>query len=137
MEANRGSFRSRGPQHKCFHRQRHVLAVICVSRRCGPYRTPSWPAGSLLAFRNIPVHTVDRLLLAICSGAREDVYLDKALPFGSLSAPQIFTAVHGRRHGMGDSSAGSDANLSLYIHRRFHHARKTSIPYRSGYIPIA
>ena len=64
--------------------------VACTVLHLGP--------GSLLAkadikeaFRNIPVHPVDRLLLAM--QWREEVYVDKVLPFGLRSAPLIFTAV--------------------------------------------
>ena len=43
------------------------------------------------AYRNIPVHREDRLLLAMCW--KEGIYLDTVLPFGLRSAPKIFSAV--------------------------------------------
>lgn len=43
------------------------------------------------AFRIIPVHPLDRLLLAM--QWKDQLFLDKALPFGLRSAPLIFTAV--------------------------------------------
>ena len=43
------------------------------------------------AYRNVPVHPSDRLLLGM--SWRGSVYVDKALPFGLRSAPKIFTAV--------------------------------------------
>ena len=43
------------------------------------------------AYRNVPVHPSDRLLLGM--SWRGNVYVDKALPFGLRSAPKIFTAV--------------------------------------------
>ena len=43
------------------------------------------------AFRNIPVATDDRLLLAM--QWKGELYLDKVLPFGLRSAPILFTAV--------------------------------------------
>ena len=43
------------------------------------------------AFRIVPIHPSDRLLLAMQWG--DQLYLDTALPFGLRSAPLIFTAV--------------------------------------------
>ena len=43
------------------------------------------------AYRVIPVHPVDRKLLAVTW--KDNVYLDAALPFGLRSAPKIFSAV--------------------------------------------
>lgn len=43
------------------------------------------------AYRNVPVHPQDRLLLGTCWD--NSVYVDKALPFGLRSAPKIFSAV--------------------------------------------
>ena len=54
--------------------------------------------GTLLAkidiehtYRNVPVHTEDRLLLVM--QWREKFYMDTVLPFGLRSAPKIFSAV--------------------------------------------
>ena len=43
------------------------------------------------AYRNVPVHPDDRPLLGMAW--REQVYLDKVLPFGLRSAPIIFSAI--------------------------------------------
>ena len=43
------------------------------------------------AYRNVPVHPEDRLLLGMMWDGK--VYVDKTLPFGLRSAPLIFTAV--------------------------------------------
>ena len=43
------------------------------------------------AYRNIPVHPDDRILLAMRWG--EKIYIDTVLPFGLRSAPKIFSAV--------------------------------------------
>ena len=43
------------------------------------------------AYRNIPVHTEDRPLLAM--EWHNDLYIDTVLPFGLRSAPKIFSAV--------------------------------------------
>ena len=43
------------------------------------------------AYRNVPVHTEDRLLLVM--QWREKFYMDTVLPFGLRSAPKIFSAV--------------------------------------------
>ena len=43
------------------------------------------------AYRVVPVHPVDRMLLGM--NLRGEVYVDEALPFGLRSAPKLFTAV--------------------------------------------
>ena len=43
------------------------------------------------AYRMVPVHPVDRLLLGMLW--RGKLYVDRALPFGLRSAPKLFTAV--------------------------------------------
>ena len=43
------------------------------------------------AYRTVPVHPVDRLLLGMVW--RGDLYVDGALPFGLRSAPKLFTAI--------------------------------------------
>ena len=43
------------------------------------------------AYRNVPVHPEDRLLLGMMWEGK--VYADKTIPFGLRSAPLIFTAV--------------------------------------------
>ena len=43
------------------------------------------------AYRLVPVHPVDRLLLGM--KWEGDVYIDGALPFGLRSAPKLFTAI--------------------------------------------
>ena len=43
------------------------------------------------AYRNIPVHPQDRMLLGMKWGG--DIYIDKVLPFGLRSVPIIFSAV--------------------------------------------
>ena len=43
------------------------------------------------AYRNIPVHPEDRILLGMAWEG--SVYVDAALPFGLRSAPLIFSAV--------------------------------------------
>ena len=43
------------------------------------------------AYRNIPVHPQDRILLGMKWG--DNIYVDKVLPFGLRSAPIIFSAV--------------------------------------------
>ena len=43
------------------------------------------------AYRNVPVHPDDRLLLGM--KFKDTVYVDTTLPFGLRSAPKIFTAV--------------------------------------------
>ena len=43
------------------------------------------------AYRNIPVHTDDRLLLAM--QWRDNLYIDTVLPFSLRSAPKIFSAM--------------------------------------------
>lgn len=43
------------------------------------------------AYRNVPIHPLDRPLLGMCWDGR--VYVDAALPFGLRSAPLIFTAL--------------------------------------------
>ena len=59
------------------------------------------------AYRMVPVHPVDRLLLGMVW--REDLYVDGALPFGLRSAPKLFTAVADGllwimgRHGIRDA----------------------------------
>lgn len=61
-------------------------------------RILQFPPGALLAkvdvahaFRNIPVHTDDRHLLAMQWNG--EVFIDLTLPFGLRSAPKIFTSV--------------------------------------------
>ena len=59
------------------------------------------------AYRMVPVHPVDRLLLGMVW--RADLYVDGALPFGLRSAPKLFTAVADGllwimgRHGIRDA----------------------------------
>ena len=43
------------------------------------------------AYRLVPVHSEDRLLLGM--KWRDKLYIDTALPFGLRSAPKIFNAV--------------------------------------------
>ena len=43
------------------------------------------------AYRMVPIHPTDRLLLPI--KWRGETFIDKALPFGLRSAPLIFTAI--------------------------------------------
>ena len=64
--------------------------AACMVRAVGP--------GAMMAkldlrhaYRVVPVHPADRLLLGMCWQGR--VFIDTALPFGLRSAPKIFSAV--------------------------------------------
>ncbi len=74
--------------------------------RCGGYSTSTWDRHIPVkfdiesAYRMVPVHPISRPLL--CIKWKENVYVDKALPFGLRSAPKIFTAVTAAMHGLLD-----------------------------------
>ena len=67
-----------------------VDEAVARVRQCGP--------GALMAkldlqsaYRKVPVHPDDQLLLGMACGGR--TFCDRALPFGLRSAPKLFTAV--------------------------------------------
>ena len=75
-------------------------------------------AGALLAkvdiaqaYRNVPVHQDDRLMLGMNWKGR--LFVDKVLPFGLRSAPKVFTAIADE---MGTSRTKCEVVHSLHCH---------------------
>ena len=74
-----------------------MFVTVCLSGRCIT-RDRRLVVGALLAkndiqkaYRNIPVHPQDRMLLGMMWEG--SLFVDSALPFGLRSVPKSFTAV--------------------------------------------
>ena len=98
MEANRGPLVPRGPQRERLYISKEHCSISYISIDDVANTVLQLGRGSLLAkadiqeaFRIIPVAPTDRLLLA--TQWKDELFLDKVLPFGLRSAPIIFTAV--------------------------------------------